>query len=125
MSGAAPVPRLTHLDEAGQARMVDVGAKPVQSRTAGAEGLILCAPETIAAHPDYVVVGIWTWNAQNGDLSFDWVAPEDEFPNGDVYGIIPWAEAHGYHETHRFCGHSFMRNGYAEDLCDVILQPAK
>jgi hypothetical protein len=83
------------------------------------------APETIAAQPDYVVVGSWTWNAQNGDISFDWVVPEDEFPNGDVYGIIPWAEAHGYDETHRFCGHSFMRNGYAEDICDVILQPAK
>jgi hypothetical protein len=83
------------------------------------------APETIAAHPDYVVVGIWTWNVQNGDLSFDWVAPDGEFPNGDVYGTIQWAEAHGYHETHRFCGHSFMRNGYAEELCDVILQPAK
>ena len=37
----------SHLDETGQARMVDVGAKPVQNRTASAAGEIRCQPETI------------------------------------------------------------------------------
>ncbi len=32
--------------------MVDVGAKPVQARTALAEGMVHCAPETIAALRD-------------------------------------------------------------------------
>ncbi len=39
----------SHLDATGSARMVDVGAKPVQRRIARAEGLVQCAPETIAA----------------------------------------------------------------------------
>ncbi len=42
-------PTFSHLDATGSARMVDVGAKPVQRRIARAEGLVQCAPETIAA----------------------------------------------------------------------------
>lgn len=37
----------SHLDETGQARMVDVGTKPVQKRTATAAGELHCQPETI------------------------------------------------------------------------------
>ncbi len=32
--------------------MVDVGSKPVQARTALAEGMVYCAPETVAAMRD-------------------------------------------------------------------------
>ncbi len=39
----------THLDEKGNARMVDVGAKDVTERTATATGRITVAPETLAA----------------------------------------------------------------------------
>jgi cyclic pyranopterin phosphate synthase len=39
----------THLDEKGNARMVDVGAKDVTERTATAMGRITVAPETLAA----------------------------------------------------------------------------
>jgi cyclic pyranopterin monophosphate synthase len=39
---------LTHLDEAGRARMVDVGAKPVTSRRAVASGEIRMKPATLA-----------------------------------------------------------------------------
>ena len=38
-------PRLTHLDAAGRARMVDVGAKPVTAREAAAEGSIRMSPQ--------------------------------------------------------------------------------
>ena len=38
--GARPAPRLSHLDEAGKARMVDVGGKAVTSREAQARGEI-------------------------------------------------------------------------------------
>lgn len=44
--------RLTHLDEQGRARMVDVGAKPVTARVARAEGFIRLQRATIDAIAD-------------------------------------------------------------------------
>lgn len=41
--------RLSHLDERGLARMVDVGAKPVQRRRAVAVGALVCQLATIRA----------------------------------------------------------------------------
>lgn len=41
-------PRLTHLDDHGLPRMVDVGDKPATRRVAVAEGTICTQPETIA-----------------------------------------------------------------------------
>ena len=40
-------PSLSHLAADGSARMVDVGAKPDQQRTAAAVGRLTCAPKTI------------------------------------------------------------------------------
>lgn len=40
--------KLTHLDEEGRARMVDVGAKPDTERVAVARGRITMQPETLA-----------------------------------------------------------------------------
>jgi cyclic pyranopterin phosphate synthase len=45
-------PQFSHLDAEGTARMVDVGAKPVQRRTAVATGFIECAPTTVLALKD-------------------------------------------------------------------------
>ena len=45
--------KLSHLDEAGRARMVDVGGKPESERTATAEGMVRMsreAYEQVAAH---------------------------------------------------------------------------
>ena len=42
-------PRLTHLDESGRARMVDVGAKEETQRLARAEALVRMSPRTAAA----------------------------------------------------------------------------
>jgi cyclic pyranopterin phosphate synthase len=39
--------KLSHLDPSGNARMVNVGAKPAQRRIAVAEGRLVCAPATI------------------------------------------------------------------------------
>jgi cyclic pyranopterin phosphate synthase len=44
-----PSKKLTHLDEAGRARMVDVGHKPVTARQAVAEGFVTMSPETLRA----------------------------------------------------------------------------
>src|ERR1700684_4188127 len=51
MSEAAPL-RLTHLDEAGRARMVDVSAKDVTVRTATASGRVLLSAQAVAALRD-------------------------------------------------------------------------
>lgn len=52
--------RLSHLNEAGEARMVDVSAKSVTERTAIAEGFVAMAPETL----DLILSG----NAPKGDV---------------------------------------------------------
>lgn len=39
--------KLTHLDNEGRARMVDVGAKPETERTATARGAVIMQPETL------------------------------------------------------------------------------
>jgi cyclic pyranopterin phosphate synthase len=41
--------RLTHLDEQGQARMVDVGSKPATERRAVARAVVRVSPETAAS----------------------------------------------------------------------------
>jgi len=58
MSGAGDT--LTHLDETGTARMVDVSDKAVTSRTATAEGWVRMKPETL----DLIVKG----EAKKGDV---------------------------------------------------------
>ncbi|HET9198393.1 MAG TPA: cyclic pyranopterin monophosphate synthase MoaC [Solirubrobacterales bacterium] len=42
-------PRLSHLDEKGEARMVDVGGKPVTERRARARARLRMRPETVRA----------------------------------------------------------------------------
>jgi cyclic pyranopterin phosphate synthase len=42
-------PRLTHVDESGAARMVDVSGKDVTTRTASASGRVLVSTEVVAA----------------------------------------------------------------------------
>jgi cyclic pyranopterin monophosphate synthase len=48
MSDDPAGPRLTHLDDAGAARMVDVGAKPTTERRAVAQATVRMSPETAA-----------------------------------------------------------------------------
>jgi cyclic pyranopterin phosphate synthase len=52
--------KLSHLDEDGQARMVDVGAKPDTERVAVARGRIMMQPETLAL--------IQSGGAEKGDV---------------------------------------------------------
>ena len=52
MSDAPGPGGLTHLDEAGHARMVDVSGKDVTARTATATGAVLLSPEAVAALRD-------------------------------------------------------------------------
>ena len=83
------------------------------------------APFALASRPDLVVVSGWSWG-DNADVMVDWAKQEEEglgAPLADSYGIRPFFLAHGYRETHRFCGRTWMRMGYAEQLCDVVLEP--
>jgi cyclic pyranopterin phosphate synthase len=52
---AGPGRALTHLDDAGQARMVDVSAKNVTARTATATGRVLLSGQAVAALRDGTV----------------------------------------------------------------------
>jgi cyclic pyranopterin monophosphate synthase len=47
--GDEGAPRLTHVDDRGQARMVDVSAKAVTVRRATARGRVLLSPEAVQA----------------------------------------------------------------------------
>ena len=47
-AGARPVTDLSHVDESGAVRMVDVGAKPLSRRRAVARAEVRMAPETAA-----------------------------------------------------------------------------
>ena len=56
-------PRLSHTDEQGNARMVDVGGKPVTDRRAVARGVVRMTPQTAAlvaegAAPKGDVIGV-------------------------------------------------------------------
>jgi cyclic pyranopterin phosphate synthase len=58
---SAPTPaKLSHIDQRGQARMVDVSAKNLTERVAVAEGRVIMRAETL----DKVIAG----NAQKGDV---------------------------------------------------------
>jgi cyclic pyranopterin monophosphate synthase len=59
-SPKAALPALTHVDARGEARMVDVSAKPATERTAVAEGRVVMSKATLAL----VVSG----NAKKGDV---------------------------------------------------------
>ncbi len=48
-------PRITHVDETGQARMVDVSAKEITARTATATGRVLLSPDAVAALRDRTI----------------------------------------------------------------------
>jgi cyclic pyranopterin phosphate synthase len=67
--------RLTHLDEQGQARMVDVGEKPATERRAVAQAVVKVSPQTAAA-------------VKAGDA-----------PKGDVLGVARIAGIQGAKRT--------------------------
>ncbi len=80
--------------------------------------------DTLAAQPDFVVVGGFEPGPE-GEVTRDWepaAPPEPGVVLGDGFGFVRYFEQHGYRETHVFCGHSEMRAGYAELLCDRVLE---
>ena len=108
----ASSPNFSHLDPAGGARMVDVGAKPDQRRVAVAEGRLTCSPKTIAllraqALPKGdVLTGLATATFADGSI------PEA----GDVAKIASNLFAAGQETTIRLLGTAFLRIGEDPDL---------
>ena len=81
--------------------------------------------QVLAQHPDYIVIGGFE-SGPDAEMTRDWepvTPPQPGVLRNDVYGVQPFFEAHGYHATHVFCGHSWMRSTYAELLCDTVLEP--
>ena len=81
---------------------------------------------TIASHPDMVV---FTFDRPFNGLVHDEWAPlfpmlEDrEVRDFRRNAIVNDLRVHGYHETHRFCGHRFSRASASYESCDVIFEP--
>lgn len=84
------------------------------------------APDAIAKHPAMILVAGWSWSPQDSAVDDDWSKPGaglNSIWDNDRYGIVAYAEAHGYRETNIFCGDQFMRFGYSEHACDILLEP--
>jgi cyclic pyranopterin phosphate synthase len=91
------VSELTHLDETGAARMVDVSAKDVGVRTARATGRVLLSPEAVA------------------------VLRSGEVPKGDALGVARIAGIQGAKRTPDLIPlcHPIALHGVAVDLSIV------
>lgn len=85
------------------------------------------APEAIAQHPQFLVVGVWVWSPVNSSVAYDWDGPEaglNAVWMQDNYRIVAYAEAHGYRVRHIFCGEQFMRWSDSERACNIVLERA-
>jgi hypothetical protein len=85
------------------------------------------AQQVLSRHPDFIVVGGFNLGPDD-EITADWFPPDAE-PQGVVLDdraqVVPYFEAHGYRETHLFCGHGWMRGNYGEQICNRILEPVK
>ena len=79
----------------------------------------------LARHPAFVVVGGFA-NGPEAEITRDWEPVTPPVPGvtlNDLFQVKRYFAANGYHTTHVFCGHSWMRAGYAELLCDTVMEP--
>lgn len=79
----------------------------------------------LRARPRWIVVGGYA-SGPDAEVTRDWFAETPAQPGvvlHDEFGVVPFFTTHGYRVTHVFCGHSWMRDSYAEQLCDTVLEP--
>ncbi len=79
----------------------------------------------LARHPAFVVIGGYA-NGPEAEITRDWQPVTPPVPGvtlNDLFHVEQFWAAHGYRTTHVFCGHSLMRSGYAELLCDTAMEP--
>jgi hypothetical protein len=83
--------------------------------------------DTVALRPDRIVYSVEF--PGDGLMRNQWV-PVQPPPTLADQKTLPWDlllqyfHAHGYVETHRFCGDRFSRLRYSFRVCDLILEPA-
>ena len=83
------------------------------------------AAAVLARHPAAIVVGGFELGP-DAEITRDWLPaspPEPGVHRGDVFFVRRYFLEHGYHEAKLFCGHSWMRDSYAEQQCQTILEP--
>lgn len=80
----------------------------------------LSAREVVAQRPPYIVYG----ESISGNVKW-WYQllpkPQKQVPK-DADGIVPYLTAHGYVETHRFCGRQPAHFGFSEETCQDIFE---
>ena len=85
----------------------------------------MSAQDVLARHPRYLVLGGFVTGPES-EITADWQPispPQPGVVLGDEFSVRPWFEAHGYGVTHIFCGHTWMRLQYAEQLCNTVMEP--
>ncbi len=85
------------------------------------------ARQVLASRPDFIVLGGFE-SGPDAEITRDWepVSPPVEgVILNDAFGVAAFFERNGYHQTRLFCGHSWMRSTYAEQLCDTVLEPVR
>ncbi len=81
--------------------------------------------DVLAAHPHFIIIGGYE-SGPDAEIERDWQPRTPPVPGvvlNDTFGIARYFEANGYRPARVFCGHSWMRNSYAEELCDTVLEP--
>lgn len=85
----------------------------------------LSAREVVAQRPQYIVYG----ESINGNVKwwYQLLPKTSKQDPKDADGIVPYLRAHGYVETHRFCGKQPAHFGFSEETCQDIfeLNPAQ
>jgi hypothetical protein len=80
--------------------------------------------QTLAQHPDFIVLGGLDQGPEY-EITRDWAPgtpPEPGVLLGDDFRIGQYFRAHGYHDVRLFCGHSWIRQSYSEQVCLTILE---
>jgi len=85
--------------------------------------LTMSNEDVLAARPDYVVLGTLAFRHEMILNQFLPMLDSNNEEPGDIQHIGEYFEAHGYRETHRFCGQAPMRDGFSNELCQVVLEP--
>jgi hypothetical protein len=83
--------------------------------------------QALSQHPSFIVIGGFE-SGHDAEITRDWLPNDPPMPGivlNDAFHITQFFENNGYHPTHVFCGHSWMRSTYAEQLCDTVLEPVQ
>ncbi len=81
--------------------------------------------QALSQHPSFIVIGGFE-SGPDAEVTRDWQPNDKPTPGvvlNDEFHVAQFFETNGYHPTRVFCGHSWMRSSYAEELCDTVLEP--